>query len=119
MGSINVDTKQMNKIVYTSKLSHHNITVEIDFIRCEAYIDSINIDHKYPTELAMLLKFMCDNLTTSKIETIMQPINPTDWEYLKNIKQFKLVNKKKNFFNISCKTSEFSLAFMEGLGFNA
>lgn len=119
--SVNIDPHNLNIIEFVSVQKTHKIKIEIDTARHEAMINDIQINFESPVELAMLLKFMCDELEKIHIKNIVQQVNEHDWDtILKNIKHFKLINKndRYNFLNVGCEVKNFPEAFMLGLGFN-
>lgn len=107
---------------FVSSQSNHKIIVELDLTNNEALINTIHINNEAcaPVELALLLKYMCNELNKINIKKIIQQIYESDWNAsVKKNKLFTLVNKneKYNFLNISCDINNFPLAFMTEMGF--
>ncbi|VBB17820.1 hypothetical protein YASMINEVIRUS_283 [Yasminevirus sp. GU-2018] len=109
-------------MTFRSAMRSHTIVMELDVGQRQALVNTMDIKHESPTELALLLKRVETELQKVNITTIVQQVTYDDWKsILKGLKMWTIVveNKEQGFLTITCPLSKFALAVMTALGFES
>ena len=96
----------------------HSISFELDPQRGIALLYILDIKHHSPSELTVMLRYVCELLQQSNIHQVMQQVLEQDWlTILKPVGIFKKYSEGNGFINVVCNVNQFPEAVMKGLGF--
>lgn len=105
---------------YTSSLKSHIIKIEIDISEKQILINEMNIRPEAPTELAILLKHIIEEMKKLNILYVIQQVTKSDWDdILEKQGFFSFVNiNKDGYYIVKCPADKFPEAVMYALGFS-
>ena len=113
------DTSSNEQIyVFNSNAGVHKIVVECDFVENNALINTMIVKNELPIDLVLLLKRMTYELLKLGINTIVQHLNMSDWDYIEPLNVFEYVECSiYGKVIVKCDISKFAESVMKALGF--